>query len=283
MRKEWSIYLVIILVAFISGCGDGVRSEPKTRVPLEVAPTSSVPVEVAPTSSVPVEVAPTSTVPDEVAMAVADIEKDFSTLPSVVTNWSGAVAVAHQIGQKIIKLPSGLSEQYGRKMAQSILSIPIHQMSYYARSRTLVAIFHMLTEEVGWRGMKRENLWELRIMSLTRYREEIEHVLKNEGDRRNRSYLTSVSNNLNGAILTWEVQLAFWDSKLNFPPRTLECEVVSDEEYAAIRKRFEEFLGRPIRSYEEIMRIEAERSEQTKRAMESRPTDSDVKVDLGDL
>ena len=116
MRKDWNAYLLIIPMAFVSGCGDGARSEPETRVPLEVTPTSSVPVEVAPTSAVP----------DEVAMAVAEIEKDFSTLPSVVTNWSGADAVAHQIGQKIIKLPSGLSEQYGRKMAQTILSIPIH-------------------------------------------------------------------------------------------------------------------------------------------------------------
>ena len=274
MRKEWRVYLLIVLVAFISGCGDGVRSEPKTRVPLEVAPTSSVPVEVAPTPSVP----------DEVAMAVAEIEKDFSTLPSVVTNWSGADAVAHQIGQKIIKLPSGLSEQYGRKMAQTILSIPVDQMSYYARLRTLVAMFHVLSEEVGWRGMTTENAWELRIMSLMRYREEIEYVLKNEGDRRNWSYLTSVSNNLNGAILTWEVQLAYRVSK-SIPPQTraLMVRSVPDEEYAAIRKRFEDFLGRPIRSYEEIMRIETERIEQSKRARESRPTDSDVKVDVGDL
>ena len=156
-------------------------------------------------------------------------------------------------------------------------------MSYYARSRTRVAMFHVLSEEVGWRGMTTENAWELRIMSLMRLREEIEYVQKNEGDRRNWSYLTSVSNNLNGYTLTWEVQLAFWDSKLNTPPRTLGCQVVTDEEFSAIRKRFEDFLGRPIRSYEEIMRIEAERSEQSKRARESRPTDSDVKVDVGDL
>ncbi len=273
MRKEWNVYLLIIPVALISGCGDGVRSDPETRVPLEVAPTSSVPVEVATTSAVP----------NEVAMAVAEIEKNFSTLPSVVTNWSGADAVAHQIGQKIIKLPSGLSEQYGRKMAQTILSIPIHQMSYYARSRTLVAMFHVLSEEVGWRGMTTENAWELRIMSLMRLREEIEYVQKNEGDRRNWSYLTSVSNNLNGYTLTWEVQLAFWDSKLNTPPRTLGCQVVTDEEFSAIRKRFEDFLGRPIRSYEEIRRVQDERIKQSKRARESRPTDSDVKVDVGDL
>lgn len=270
MRKEWNVYLLIIPVALISGCGDGVRSDPETRVPLEVAPTSSVPVEVATTSAVP----------NEVAMAVAEIEKDFSTIPSILTNWPGADAATHQIGQKILKLPSGLSEQYGRKMAQTILSVPIDQMSYYARFRTLVQMCHALTWNVGWRGMTTENAWELRILCLKRLREEIEYVQREEKDRWNWSYLTSVSNNLNGFVLTWEVQLAYRDSKSNPPPRTLECEVVPDEEYAAIRKRFEEFLGRPIRSYEEIMRIEAERSEQTKRAMESRPTDSDVKVDV---
>ena len=213
MRKEWNVYLLIIHVAFISGCGDDASPRPETQTPVEIALTSSVPVEAAQTSSVP----------DEVAMAVAEIDKDFSTLPSVVTNWSGVDAVTHQIGQKIIKLPSGLSEQCGRKMAQTILSIPIDQMSYYARFRTLVQMCLALNRNVGWRGMTTENAWELRIMSLKRYREEIEYVLKNESDRRNWSYLTSVSNNLNGSILTWEVQLAFWDSKLNFPPRTFEC------------------------------------------------------------
>ena len=274
MRKEWNVYLLIIPVTFISGCGDNARAKPETQGAGEVAPTSSVPVEVTPTSSVP----------DEVAMAVAEIEKDFSTLPGVVTNLSGADAVAHQIGQKIIKLPSGLSEQYGRKMAQTILSIPVDQMSYYARFRTLVAMFHILTEEVGWRGMQPENLWELRIMSLTRYREEIEYVQKNEGDRRNWSFLTSVSNNLNGYSVFWEKELAYRVSK-SIPPQDYAWMVkeVPEEEYAAIRKRFEEFLGRPIRSYEEIRRIQDEQIEQSKRARERRPTDSDVKVDVGDL
>ena len=273
MENGGAIFIAAISVAFFSGCGDDASPRPETQTPVEIALTSSVPVEAVQTSSVP----------DEVAMAVAEIEKDFSTLPSVVTHWSGVDAVTHQIGQKIIKLPSGLSEQYGRKMAQTILSIPIDQMSYYARFRTLVQMCLALNRNVGWRGMTTENAWELRIMSLKRYREEIEYVLKNESDRRNWSYLTSVSNNLNGSILTWEVQLAFWDSKLNFPPRTLECEVVSDEEYAAIRKRFEDFLGRPIRTYEEIVRAQREHDRQMRLEEERRRGGPDVKVDVGDL
>ena len=263
MVKKWKTYLLIVQTALICGCGESERPRPETRVAVESAPTSSV--------------------PDEVAMAVAEIEKDLSTLPYAVTNWSRAGAVAHQIGAKSVKLPSELSEQYGRKMAKTILSTPIDHLSYRARFRTLGAMFHMM-REVGWRDMKRENLWELRIMSLTRYREASEYAQREPRSLGNQSYLTSVSNNLNGYSEFWERDLAYRVSKA-IPPNQFACEVreVPDEEYFAIRKRFEEFLGRPIRSYEEIVRVQRERDRQSKLARERRPTDSDVKVDVGDL
>ena len=276
MENGWTICFLAISVAFFCGCGDGARQGPEAQVPVEGTQPSSVPVEAAPTSPVP----------DEVAMAEAEIERDFSTLPYVVTNnWSGADAVAHQISDKIVKLPPVLSEQYGRKMAQTIMSVPIGHLSRSDRFRTLVAMFHMLTENVGWRDMKQENLWELRIMSLTRYREEIEYA-KREGkdDRRTSSYVEFLSDNINGYSEFWEKELAFRVSK-SIPPQDYAWMVkeVPEEEYAAIRKRFEEFLGRPIRSYEEIRRVQDERIKQSKRARESRATDSDVKVDVGDL
>ena len=68
-----------------------------------------------------VEAAPTSSVPDEVAMAVAEIENDLATIPSVVTNWVDARKAASCIRGKICRLPSVLSEQYGRKMVQNWL------------------------------------------------------------------------------------------------------------------------------------------------------------------
>lgn len=264
MVKKWKTYLLIVQTALICGCGESERPRPETRVAVESAPTSSV--------------------PDEVAMAVAEIERDLSTLPYAVTNWSRADAVAHQISGKIIKLPPTLSEQYGRRMAQTIVSVPIDHLSYYARFSTLDTMFHMLNWNVGWRDMKRENLWELRIMSLTCYREAMEYAQRETRTLGNQSYLTSVSNNLNGYSEFWERDLAYRVSKA-IPPNQYACEVreVPDEEYRAIRKRFEEFLGRPIRSYEEIVRVQRERDRQSKLAREARPTDSDVKVDVGDL
>lgn len=276
MEKGWTICFLAMSVAFFCGCGDDARPGPEAQVPVGGAQIPSVPVEVSPTSSVP----------DEVTLAVAEIERDFSTLPYVVTNdWSGADTVAHQISDKIVKLPPVLSERYGRKMAQTIMSVPIGHLSRGDRFRTLVAMFHMLNRNVGWRDMKRENLWELRIMSLMRYREEIEYA-KREGkdDRRTRSYVEFLSDNINGYSEFWERDLAYRVSKA-IPPNQYACEVrdVPDEEYFAIRKRFEDFLGRPIRSYEEIVRVQRERDRQSKLARERRPTDSDVKVDVGDL
>ena len=276
MEKGWTICFLAMSVAFFCGCGDDARPGPEAQVPVGGAQIPSVPVEVSPTSSVP----------DEVTLAVAEIERDFSTLPYVVTNdWSCADTVAHQISDKIVKLPPVLSERYGRKMAQTIMSVPIGHLSRGDRFRTLVAMFHMLNRNVGWRGMKRENLWELRIMSLMRYREEIEYA-KREGkdDRRTRSYVEFLSDNINGYSEFWERDLAYRVSKA-IPPNQYACEVrdVPDEEYFAIRKRFEDFLGRPIRSYEEIVRVQRERDRQSKLARERRPTDSDVKVDVGDL
>ena len=274
MREKWNVYLLIISVVFVSGCGDNARTRSEARVFVEVAPSSSVPVEADQTSSVP----------DEVAMAVAEIERDFEFVPDVITNhWSQARGMALGIREKIMKLPCGLSEQYARRMADGILSFPIDHLPYYDRSHALDAMWDMV-EVIGWRGIKPEGCWELRILRLKRLREAIEYVQNNEGDRRNWSYLTTVSNNLNGYSEFWERDLAYRVSKA-IPPNQYACEVreVPDEEYRAIRKRFEEFLGRPIRSYEEIVRVQRERDRQSKLARERRPTDSDVKVDVGDL
>ncbi len=274
MRNEWNVYFLIIPVAFISGCGDNARTRHEVQRPVGVAATSSVPVEAASTSSVP----------DEVAMAVAEIERDFESIPNVITNhWSQARDVALGIREKIVKLPYGLSEQYARRMAYEILSFPIDHLPYYDRSHSLDAMWDMVGV-IGWRGIKPAGVWELRILRLKRLREAIEYVQREEKNRRNRSYLTSVSNDLNGYSVFWEKELAFRVSK-SIPPQDYAWMVkeVPEEEYVAIRKRFEEFLGRPIRSYEEIVRVQRERDRQRKRARESRPTDSDVKVDVGDL
>ena len=264
MKIGWITCCLLAQAMLLCGCGENGEAKPEGRTSAEVAPTSSV--------------------PDEVEKTIAEIERDFAlSLPHAATNWSGADAVAHGTVEKILKLPPALHEPYGRKMAQAILSVPIDHLSYHARFRTLVAMWHMV-DEIGWLGSNWIRCWDLRILRLKRLREAIEHARKEKNDWSNRSYIKSVSNNLNGYSRFWEEELAYRVSK-SISPRDYAIQVkkMPEEEYLAIRKRFEEFLGRPIRSYEEIRRAQRERDRQRKLARERSPTDSDVKVDVGDL
>ena len=234
------------------------------------------------------DAAVTASASNDVARAIAEIEKDFALMPVAATNWSGADAVAHRTVEKIAKLPPELREPYGRKLAQSILSTPIDHLSYHARFRSLVTMWHMVGE-IGWLGVNRKRGWDLRILCLTRLREAIEQARKEKNDWSNRSYIESVSNNLNGYSEFWEKELAYRVSN-SIPPQDYAWMVkeMPDEEYLAIRKGFEDFLGRPIRSYEEIIRVQRERDrqmnlEEERRKAGSVPDPSDVKVDIGDL
>ena len=277
------LYFLVVLSTFFCGCGGDEHPSPQTQSQAEATPTSSIPEEAA----IAVEAAPTSSVLDEVAMAVAEIEKDFATIPCVVTNWAGAEAVAHQISGKIVKLPPALSEQYGRKMAQAILSVPIDDFSYYIRIRSLDTMFWMV-HEIGWRDIKEEDVWELRIMVLTRYREAIDYARKEKKGWRNKTwrsknYIGFLSDEINGYSEFWEKRLAYRVSK-TITPNQYACEVetLPDKEYFAIRKRFEEFLGRPIRPYEDIVRAQRERERQLERKLFG-PIVDDVKVEVDGL
>ena len=260
---------ILAQAMLLCGCGESGEAKPEGRASAEVASAS--------------------TVPDEVEKTIAEIETDFAlSLPYAATNWSGCAAVAHGTVEKILKLPPALREPYGRKMAQAILSVPIGHLSYYARSRTLDAMWDM--EEVcGRLGTNEKFVWELRIMRLMRLREAIEHARKEKNEWSNREHIETVSNNLSGYSEFWEKKLAYRVSE-SIPPRDHAWMVkeVPEEEYVAIRKMFEEFLGRPIRSYEEIIRVQRERDRQMNLEEERRkagpgPDPSDVKVDIGNL
>ena len=255
---------ILAQVILLCGCGEKSEMESEGRTSAGTAQTSAV--------------------SNEVEKAIEEIEKDFaSVLPYAVTNWTGAVKVARGTLEKILKLPSALHEPYERKMAQAILSVPIDHLSYYVRSRSLDTMWDMESEigglNVGWKFV-----WELRVMRLRRLREAIEYARKEKNDWYNWSYITTVSNNLDGYSEFWEEKLAYRVSK-SIPPRDYAWMVkeIPEDEYIAIRKRFEEFLGRPIRSYEEIRRVQRERDRQRKLERERSPTDSDVKVDIGTL
>jgi hypothetical protein len=122
-----------------------------------------------------------------------------------------------------------------------------------------------------------------------RLREAIEQAQREKQNWSNWDHIKSVSNNLNGYSEFWEKELAYRVSN-SIPPRDHAWMVkkIPEEEYLAIRKRFEEFLGRPIRTYEEIIRAQRERDrqmnlEEARRKAGQGPDPSDVKVDIGNL
>ena len=265
MKIGWIACCLLAQAMLLCGCGENGEAKPEGRVSAEVASASSL--------------------SNEVEKTIAEIERDFAlSLPHAATNWSGCAAVAHGTVEKILKLPASLHEPYGRKMARAILSVPIDHLPYHDRSRTLDMMWDMV-REIGWLGVNMKRGWELRILLLKRLREAIEHARKEKNDRSNRSYITFVSENLNGYSEFWEEELAYRVSKA-IPPWDYAAQVkeMPEEEYVAIRKRFEEFLGRPIRPYEEIRRAQRERDRQME-LLEARPQGdpTDVKVDVGDL
>ena len=265
MQIGWITCCLLAQAMLLCGCGENGEAKPEGCTSAEVAPTSSV--------------------PDEVEKTIAEIERDFAlSLPHAATNWSGADAVAHGTVEKILKLPPSLHEPYGRKMAQAILSVPIDHLSYYVRYRSLVAMWNM-EGEIGRLGIGWSFVWELRIMRLMRFREAIKHARQSRNDRATRSFVAFLADYINAYSEFWEKELAYRVSKAISPrDYAIQVKEMPEEEYLAIRKRFEEFLGRPIRSYEEIRRAQRERDRQME-LLEARPKGdpTDVKVDVGDL
>ena len=269
MKVVWATCWILVQVILLCGCGENGEVESEEHTSAEVSPTSSV--------------------PNEVEKAIAEIEKDFAlSLPYAATNWSGCAAVAHGTVEKILKLPPALREPYGRKMAQAILSVPIDHLPYSDRSRTLY-LRGIMVEEIGRYKVGWKFVWELRVMRLKRLREAIEHARKEKNDWSNRGYIKFVSGNLDGYSEFWEEKLAYRVSESILPrDHAWMVKEIPEEEYLAIRKKFEEFLGRPIRTYEEIVRARRERDRQMDLEEERRkagpgPDPSDVKVDIGDL
>ena len=270
MGNRWIIYFLAVPMAFLCGSGDG---ESSGREECEQQKSEG---------QVHIEAAPTSAVTNEVAMAVAEIEKAFATIPSVVTNWVDARKAAYCIREKICRLPSELSERYGHKMVQKILSVPIDHLRPYAQFRACVTMFYML-DEVGWRDIKEKDVWDLRIQCLYCLRGGIERARKGSNDLRERHHVAYMSDSLNWYSETWEKRLVYRESKA-ISPAQHACDVKTfpDKEYFAIRKRFEDFLGRPIRPYEEIVRAQREHERQLKRER-LEPNADEVKVEVDGL
>ena len=214
------------------------------------------------------------------AQTLKELDADFLSITNYVyTEWRGAHDAALRMRDKIMTLPPEVGKENALKMLDRIVSIPIDHLGHYERLHALDAIRYM-GGVISWQGARRADFCDTVIRLLTKCRDSIEYA-RQEGDR---EFIITASNNLNGDIRSYEKELAYRTSS-KVPPQDYKhlIEEMSDEEYAVVKAKFEKFLGRPIRTYEEIVHEQMERSRQIKLERERRRGGPDVKVDVGDL
>lgn len=214
------------------------------------------------------------------AQTLKELDADFLSITNYVyTEWRGAHDAALRMRDRIMSIPPEVGKEYAQKMLERIVSIPIDHLGHYERIHALDAIRYM-GGVISWQGARRADFCDTFIRLLTKCRDSIEYA-RQEGDR---EFIITASNNLNGDIRSFEKELAYRTSS-KVPPQDYRhlVEEMSDEEYAVVKAKFEKFLGRPIRTYEEIVHEQMERSRQIKLERERRRGGPDVKVDVGDL
>lgn len=273
MKTELAIFLTIVQAVLFLGCGEkdvetalseshvGVCQEPQLG-------TNELTREGE------------KSISNGVDQTLKELDVDFLSITNYVyTEWRGAHDAALRMRDKIMTLPPEVGKENALKMLDRIVSIPIDHLGHYERLHALDAIRYM-GGVVSWQGARRADFCDTFIRLLTKCRNSIEYA-RQEGDR---EFIITASNNLNGDIRSYEKELAYRTSS-KVPPQDYKhlVEEMSDEEYAVVKAKFEQFLGRPIRTYEEIVRAQRERDRQMDLEEERRRGGPDVKVDVGDL
>ena len=273
MKTELAIFLIIVQTVLFLGC-----SEKDVETALSKSHVGVSQKTLLGTNDLTREgVKPPSNGVDQM---LKELDADFLSITNYVyTEWRGAHDAALRMREKIMSLPPEVGKEYAQKMLDGIVSTPIDHLGHYERLHALDAIRYM-GGVVSWQGARRADFCDTFIRVLTKCRDSIEYA-RQEGDR---EFVITASNNLNGDIRSYEKELAYRTSS-KVSPRDYKYLVkeMSDEEYAVVKAKFEKFLGRPIRTYEEIVHEQMERSRQIKLERERRRGGPDMQVDIGDL
>ena len=273
MKTELAAFLIIVQTVSFLGCGE------KNDAPVSTQSQVSVSQEtLCGTNDLAHSGGESPT--NGLAQTLKELDADFLSITNYVyAEWVGARDAALRMRDKIMTLPPEIGKAYAQKMLDRILSIPVNHLGLYERMHAIVSIWRM-GKVVWWQGAREAAYCDILVGLLTKYRDSIEYA-RQEGSR---SFVISASSNLNSWSRSYEKELAYRTSSM-VPPQDYVhlVEAMSDEEYAVVKAKFEKFLGRPIRTYEEIVHEQLERSRQIKLERERRRGGPDVKVDVGDL
>lgn len=175
-----------------------------------------------------------------------------------------AMPIYQQIHNEISTLPPEIGKQCVKAVARSVAAVPYEHLKLEVRLRALDRMWDIMGRSY-LPGMGKVDLWELIILRLSRIRDTIEFASSEPDNWDARSFIAYESENLYGYTEMYERDLAYKNSP-KADPSMLRCCLgeMSEQEYAIIKSKFEAFLGRPIRTYEEITRIQNERTERLK-------------------
>ena len=266
MKAKMKIALAVVTALWVSGCerADFTRPEGSDRTgKAETVPVSE---------------------DDVTAVTIARIAVAGVALTNCLyRELDRTMAVYQQIESDIASLPPEFGERCVKSIARSVVAVPYEHLEYGERFRALDKMQEIL-KRIGLPSMKRIDLWELTILRLSRIRDTIEHARSDPENKARMNFIAGESEYLRFYSEQYERDLAYKNSP-QADPYVLHSRIgkMSKEEYAIVKAKFEKFLGRPIRTYEEIVRAQRERDRQMNLEEERRRGGPDVKVDTGGL
>jgi hypothetical protein len=271
MKAKMKIALAVVTALWVSGCerADVARPEGSDRTEkAETVPVSTVSVSED----------------DVTAVTIARIAVAGVALTNCLyRELDRTMAVYQQIESDIASLPPEIGARCVKSIARNVIAVPYEHLEYRERFRALDKMQKIL-KCIGLPSMKRSDLWELTILRLSRMRDMVEYTRSEPANKARMNFIAGESEYLKFYSEQYERDLAYKYSP-QADPYVLHSRIgkMSEKEYAIVKTKFEVFLGRPIRTYEEIVRAQRERDRQMDLEEERRRGGPDVKVDTGGL
>lgn len=268
MKVNLEVMMVAITVLFVLGCE---RAEDvKDAVPIHAENVKTF----------------SASEDDVTAATLARITSASVTLTNYLYRESDkAMALYQQIGNDILTLPPGKGEQCVKAVIRSILAVPYERLEQrYERPRSLRRMWDIM-RDIGWPGIEEVDVWETRILMLYRIRDTIKYAQSETDNRYTRDFIKGETVYVESESEYLEQVLAAWIASPRPPEQRwgLSNARMTEKDCAIIKAKLETFLGRPIRTYEEIRKASIEKVRQRRLEEERRRGGPDVQVDTDGL
>ena len=174
-----------------------------------------------------------------------------------------AMDVYRQIHDDILTLSPGEGEQCVKTIVRSVLSVPYERLDHYTRAKALRSMWDIM-RDIGWPSMGEVDLWNMRILRLSRMRDMVKYAQSETNNWTTRSFIAVHSSYLTSDSEHLERILAAWIESSDPPKKrwALSRDGMTEEDCAIVKASFEAFLGRSIRTCEEIRQASIERIRQ---------------------